>query len=173
MRRPSLTTRRALIIGTPVALLLVAFVVWPVYPSRLSVCELIATRGYESRFASPHRGALMVLEGSLLGGPEGMYLLRQRCRGHETYVTLSVSKLVLATPASRQALGTLENENWRAEDRVAPVRVIARVQSNVVSCFGPGLVFDAIALRVDGPVQRITRAAPPPLPEPPPRATAF
>lgn len=152
MRRPSLTTRRALIIGTPVALLLVAFVVWPVYPSRLSVCELIATRGYESRFASPHRGALMVLEGSLLGGPEGMYLLRQRCRGHETYVTLSVSKLVLATPASRQALGTLENEKLarRGSRRAGACDRARAVERGQLLRSRPGVRRDRVARRRTG-----------------------
>jgi hypothetical protein len=127
---------------------------YPVYPSPMSLCKLVDARvQINDRWASPHRGAVVVLTGDLYGVPDGGYALRCRCDGHDLYVALQTTPMTLRTSETRRALRDVTNRDWRRIDRHAEFTVAARVDSEVQSCFGPGMVLSALALQSRGPVR--------------------
>ena len=156
-------TRRSRIIaaGVVLAVVLASWLAYPVYPSRLSLCEVIDERGNNrDRWATPHRGAAFVLHGTLMGGPEHIYALYTQCHGSPIFAAVEITPVALMSFSSRRALRQLTNDNWQREDRAAPATIIGRVSSEVQSCFGPGLVLTALSVSVEGPVSRTSRRRP-------------
>ncbi len=155
--------RRTKIIAASVvsAVVLAGWFAFPIYPSRLSLCELIDARGTNpDRWATPHRGAALVLHGTLVGGPDGMYAFRSQCHGSPVFAAVEITPMAVMSLSSRKALGLLAKGNWQTEDTAAPATVIARVSSEVQSCFGPGLMLTALSVRIEGPVSRTSRRRP-------------
>lgn len=135
------------------AVLVGLYLAFPVYPTTLSLCELIESRGHMSgRWMTPHRGATLVLKGTLLGGPDGALAFEAACNGHPVLFAVETTPLTLATPSSSRILKTLPSPSWRREDRTVSAVIVARVSSEVQSCFGPGLVVTALAVRTEGPI---------------------
>lgn len=128
--------------GAVLLLLAIAAFVWPVYPSTKSVCDLLAARNPLDRFASPHHGAVVTQRGMLYSGPAGVYLLRVTCERDSPSVGLRVPRFALAGPGTRRALRTV------TADRGVPVRVIARVESEIQGDFGPPMILGAFAIHV-------------------------
>lgn len=103
-----------------------ALAAYPLYPSRLDLCHI------------------------LHGGPEDMRLFEHRTNQCHILIAIRVPRVVLASPETRRALQTLRTDNWRTEDRTLPVHILARVDSEVLSCFGPGMIVTAFAVTGDG-----------------------
>jgi hypothetical protein len=148
--------RRWLFLGAVGALIAgaCAYIVYPVYPSPMSLCKLVNARvQINDRWASPHRGAVVVMTGDLYGVPDGGYALHCRCDGHDLYAALQTTPMTLCTSETRRALRDVTNRDWRRIDRHAEFSMAARVDSEVQSCFGPGMVLSALALQSRGPVR--------------------
>jgi hypothetical protein len=136
-------------LGTAAA---IVAVVWPLHRTAKSVCQMIAERNPLDRFASPNRGAVVTLRGTLYGGPEGMYLLQTPCPRGDSGVAIEVSRYAVAGPWTRHTLHAITNPQWTAVDRSAPVRMVGRVESEAESCFGPGMIVRALWIETTGPV---------------------
>lgn len=113
---------------------------WPVYPSTKSLCAMIVARNPLDRFASPDRGAVVNLRGILYSGAPGVYVLQVDCPRDSPRVALLVSRFALAGPATRRTLRSLTRE------RGAPVHIIARIESEILSDFGYGMILRAWAI---------------------------
>lgn len=156
--------RRILLGAFLAALLSGAFVAYPLYPSPKTLCGLMEARSEnQDRWASPHRGALLLLNGELYGLPEAgghTYAFATRCKGYDYFVALDTSSYTLSSLETRQALRQLENLNWRTEERHAPFTIAARVTSEVQGCFSPPMVLTAMAMQARGDVKVDKRAHP-------------
>ena len=86
-----------------------------------------------------------------------MYAFQTRCHGAPVFAAVEIKPIALMSLSSRRTLGLLANNNWLKEDKTVPATIIARVSSEVQSCFGPGLVLTAVTVSVDGPVKHTTR----------------
>jgi hypothetical protein len=156
-------TRSRVVMITIVAALVGLYVMFPIYPAFQSVCELIEARGRVSdRWATPRRGSTLLLKGTIIGGPQGTLGFKAVCNGESVLFAVETTPVTLATPLSRRTLRKIANSNWQREDRSVSAVILARVSSEVQSCFGPGLVVTALALRTTGPVvvmptNRVTR----------------
>jgi hypothetical protein len=132
-------------------ILIICGVVYPVYPSAMSVCDLLNERArLEDRFSSPHRGATFVLSGKVYGTPrKGLYLLEADCGKDWAFAGVQLSPVALRTLYSNRMLDSLRNTNPEQE-RIAPVTMVVRVKQDVTTCFGPGLILTALAIHVTG-----------------------
>lgn len=141
--------RRLFVAGAVLAVLLgVAWTAYPLYPTRMSLCDLATAREKEpDRWASPQRGAVVALTADLYGTHDEVYGLRTRCQGHDMYVALLTRPSTIASPSTRRALRDLRNPQCCEIQRHATFAVLARVDSEVQSCFGPGMVLSALALQ--------------------------
>src|SRR5207248_11528782 len=109
----------------------------------------------QDRWASPHRGAVVLLNGELYGVPQAgahLYGFFTRCRGYDYLVAIDVSPYALQSGETRATLGRLENLNWRSEQRHAPFTIAARVTSEVQGCFSPPMVLPAMGMQASGDV---------------------
>ena|SRR5213596_1412948 len=149
--------RRILLAAVLLALLGGSFFAYPMYPSPRSLCGIMEDRAKdEDRWASPHRGAVLLINGELYGLPEAgghTYALKERCGHYDYFVALDTSPYSLLSLETREVLRHLENPNWPAEDRHAPFTIAARVTSEVQGCFSPPLVLTAMALQARGNVK--------------------
>jgi len=156
--------RRILLGAFLAALLGGAFVAYPLYPSPRTLCGVMEERAKnQDRWASPHRGAVLLLNGELYGLPEAgghTYAYATRCRGYDYLVALDMSPYTLSSAETRQALHHLENLNWRTEERHAPFTIAARVTSEVQGCFSPPMVLTAMAMQARGDVRVDKRPRP-------------
>src|SRR5438876_8014635 len=115
-------------------LLLGAWSAYPLYPTTRSICDLIDARDKNpDRWATPHRGAVILLTGDVFAVPEGQYAFRARCRGHELWGALATSPMTLASSETRSLLRDLPNPAWRTTDRYGRFTIAARVDSEVQS----------------------------------------
>jgi hypothetical protein len=159
------TLRRelAIVAGVVITAGVITQLFWPLYPTRKRLCTLISERRTEvSRWESPHEGAVLVVRGTLHGGPEGMYFMTTNCPSGEGLAAVSVPTLLVAGLHTRRTLASLENPDWKQTERSAPFTLLVRVDSEVMSCFGPGLVLTAIAAQGEGRVvvkTKLPRAA--------------
>lgn len=150
--------RRVLIVAVA-AIAIGVYVRFPIYPTTRSICELIAERNeVRDRWATPHRGATLLIRGSLLGGPDGALGFETMCQGYQVILGVETTPLTVATSSSHLALRALPNPLWRTEERKASAVILARVSSEAQSCFGPGIMVTALAVRTTGPV--VTKARP-------------
>jgi hypothetical protein len=146
-------TRSRIVVITTVAALTGLYIMFPLYPAFQSVCELVEARGRVSdRWVTPHRGATLLLRGTIIGGPEGALGFKTICNGEPVLFEVATTPVTLATPLSKRTLRKVANSNWQREDRSVSAVILARVSSEVQSCFGPGLVVTALAARTTGPV---------------------
>jgi len=128
-----------------------ALAAYPLYPSRLDLCQIVESRdSNKERWATPHRGAIFIARGILHDGPEDMRLFEHRTDQCHILIAVRVPRGVLASPETRRALQTLRTDKLRTEDRTLPVHILARVDSEVLSCFGPGMIATAFAVTGDG-----------------------
>jgi hypothetical protein len=97
--------------------------------------------------------AIVLLTGTLSGGPEGSYGFETSCHDHRVFVAVEMCPFTLASPSCRNILRRLSNADWRRADTTMPVTMIARVSSEILSCFGPGVVVTALAVRTSGPIK--------------------
>src|SRR6266550_1622830 len=156
--------RRILLGAFLAALLGGAFVAYPLYPSPRTLCGVMEARAKDQdRWASPHRGAVLLLNGELYGLPLAgahTYAFATRCRGYDYLIALDTSPYTLSSTETREALRRLENLNWRVEERHAPFTIAARVTSEVQGCFSPPMVLTAMAMQARGDVRVDKRARP-------------
>jgi len=146
-------TRSRVVVITTVAALIGLYVMFPIYPAFQSVCELIEARGRVSdRWATPHRGSILLLRGTIIGGPQGALGFKTVCNGEPVLFAVETTPVTLATPLSNRTLKKIANSNWQHEGRSVSAVILARVSSEVQSCFGPGLVVTALTVRTTGPV---------------------
>ena len=109
----------------------------------------------DDRWASPHRGAVVILNGELYGLPEAgghTFAFLERCKGYDYFVAIDTSPYSLTSLETRNVLHRLENRNWKTEERHAPFTIAARVTSEVQGCFSPPLVLSAMAMQARGDV---------------------
>jgi len=153
---------RILLAAVLLALLGGSFFAYPMYPSPRSLCGIMMDRSKnDDRWASPHRGAVLILNGELYGLPEAgghTYAYKERCQGYDYFVALDTSPYTLSSIETRNVLGRLENHNWKSEERHAPFTIAARVTSEVQGCFSPPLVLSAMAMQARGDVKVNVRA---------------
>src|SRR5689334_9286147 len=129
--------RRILLAVAALALIGGAFVAYPLYPSHRSICGIMEERANNrDRWASPHRGAVVLLTGTLYGMPDG-YAFRTRCKGYDYFLAIDRSPYALQSLETRSVLRDLQRGDWRVEERHAPFTIAARVTSEVQGCFGP------------------------------------
>ena len=156
--------RRILLGAFLAALLGGAFVAYPLYPSAQTLCGVMESRAANpDRWASPHRGAVLLLNGELYGLPEAgghTYAFATRCKGYDYFVALDTSPYSLSSIETRQALRKLENPNWPTEERHAPFTIAARITSEVQGCFSPPMVLSAMAMQARGDVRVDKRVRP-------------
>jgi hypothetical protein len=146
-------TRSRAVVITAVAALIGLYVMFPIYPAFQSVCELIEARSRMSdRWTTPHRGATLLLRGTIIGGPQGVLGFKTICNGEPVLFAVETTPVTLTTPLSNRTLRKIANSNWQREGRSVSAVILARVSSEVQSCFGPGLVVTALAVRTTGPV---------------------
>ncbi|HWM90393.1 MAG TPA: hypothetical protein VN493_06465 [Thermoanaerobaculia bacterium] len=146
-------TRSRVVVITTVAALIGFYVMFPVYPAFQSVCELIEARSHVSdRWATPYRGATLLLRGTIIGGPQGALGFMTVCKGEPVLFAVETTPVTLTTPLTNRTLRRIANSNWQREDRSVSAVILARVSSEVQSCFGPGLVITALAVRTTEPV---------------------
>lgn len=158
--------RRILLGAFLAALLGGAFVAYPLYPSPRTLCGIMQERAKnDDRWASPHRGAVLLLTGELYGLPEAgghIYAFATRCRGYDYMVALDTSPYSLSSLETRKTLRDLYNPDpgWRTEEKHAPFVIAARVTSEVQGCFSPPMVLTAMALQARGDVRVDKRPRP-------------
>jgi hypothetical protein len=140
----------------------VAELAFPLYPSPHSLCGLLDERvRVLSQVEEHHRGAVLIVSGEAVAGRDGPWLLEAPYGTTFVLVGLDVPSTVFATPRSREVLRSLKNPQFLLEDRMVPVRMLARVASNVNACFAPGTNLTALAVHVTGPVHVRRRPLPP------------
>ena len=156
--------RRILLAAVLVAFLGGSFYAYPLYPSPRSLCGIMEERSKnDDRWASPHRGAVLLLNGEVYGLPEAgghTYAYATRCRGYDYFIALDTSPYTLQSLETRDTLQRLENHNWKSEERHAPFTIAARVTSEVQGCFSPPMVLTAMAMQVRGDIRVTKRARP-------------
>ena len=132
------------------ALVAIEIFAWPSYLSPRSICSLIKSRMQVSdRWASPHRGAIILVSGNLYGGREGIFALECSCGPVSPLVEVSPPPSWLsASPVWKK----LTNNDLLHVDRVVPVQMIARVISEEQGCFNLGMIIQPLATRFTGPV---------------------
>lgn len=146
-------TRSRLVVISIVAALISLYMMFPIYPAFQPVCELIEARGRVSdRWATPHRGSILLLRGTIIGGPQGALGFKTVCNGEPVLFEVETTPVTLVTTLSNRTLRKVANSNWQREDRSVSAAILARVSSEAQSCFGPGLVVTALAVRTTGPV---------------------
>ena len=154
--------RRILFAAVLLALLGGSFFVYPMYPSPRSLCGIMQDRAQnDDRWASPHRGAVLVLNGELYGLSQAgshTYAYMERCKGYDYFVALDTSPYTLSSMETRDVLRRLENSNWHTEERHATFTIAARVTSEVQGCFSPPLVLSAMAIQARSDVKVNVRA---------------
>lgn len=139
------------IFGLVVALIIVIEFTYPIYPSGTSLCELIRDRArHESRWVSPHRGASFKVTGTLHNAPYGMYALFADCSGHPVMVAVELKRWTISNSETRETLRELQKSDWKKEDRSVSAQLYTRVDSEVQSCFGPGMVLTALSVKTEG-----------------------
>src|SRR5256885_14226648 len=115
--------RRILLGAFLAALLGGAFVAYPLYPSPRTLCAVVEERAKnQDRWASPHRGAVLLLSGELYGLPEDgghIYGLATRCSGYDYFVAIDASPYALQSVETRNTLHALQKGDWRIEERHA------------------------------------------------------
>ena|SRR5437899_8226706 len=155
---------RILLAVTAVALLSGAYMAYPLYPSPMSVCGLVESRAKNiDRWASPHRGAVVILKGELYGLPMAgghEYAFQAHCKGYDLLLAIEESPLTVQSLETRSVLRQLPNQNWRVEERHAPFTIAARVASEVEGCFTPAMVLTALGMQARGGVVVEKRAKP-------------
>jgi hypothetical protein len=123
----------------------------------MSVCGLVEDRAKNNdRWATPHRGAVVLLNGDLYGLPLAgghEYAFRARCKGYDVYLAIEKSPWTLASFDTRRTLRQLPIPNFPKEDRYAPFTIAARVDSEVEGCFSPAMVLSALAMQSRGNVK--------------------
>ena len=124
-------------------------VVW--YASSPNLCTIAMTRGLEDRFASPHRGALLVESGRLIGGRDGRYMFECACGKYPLFSGADISPVMLASLETRRRLAELRNDDFRRKTRLADVTMVAVLEANVVSCFTSGIVIRPVMMSVGPP----------------------
>ena len=133
-----------------------AFVAYPLYPSPRSLCGVMEERAKnDDRWASPHRGAVLILSGEMYGFPLAgghPYAFRTRCKGYDYFVPIDTSLATLSSVETRKTLGKLVSDRWPVEERHAPFTIVARVTSEVQGCFSPPMVLSAMAIQSRGAV---------------------
>src|ERR1043166_4184142 len=131
--------RRILLGAFLAALLGGAFVAYPLYPSPKTLCAVMSERAKnQDRWASPHRGAVLLLSGELYGVPGGdVYGFATRCEGYDYFVAIDASPYSLQSLETRDTLHALQKGDWHIEQRHAPFTIAARITSEVQGCFGP------------------------------------
>ena len=141
-----------------VLLLSCAWIAYPIYPSTKSLCALADERvKCSDRWASPHRGAVVVLNGELYGTSEDIYGFRARCQDRDFFIAITTSPATLSTTGTRAALRALKNPNVLSTDRYGKFTIVARVRSETQMCFGPPMVLSAVAIQARSAVQVRTR----------------
>jgi hypothetical protein len=125
---------------------------WPSYPSLKSICGLIESRNrVPERWASPHRGAIILVSGNLYGGAEGMFALECSCGAVHPLVQVSPPPAWLpASPVWKR----LTNNDPLHVDKIVPVQMLARVISEEQGCFNLGMIIQPLATRFTGPYCR-------------------
>src|SRR5438477_172243 len=117
--------------GTAIATL--EILAGPFYPSPRSICSLIEERNrINDRWATPHKGAVIAVAGTLHGGPRGSYALECRCGSVRPLVEVAAPP-----PAALQSGAvwrTLENDAVMTVDKSVAVRMLARVDSEQQGC---------------------------------------
>src|SRR5204863_8786673 len=87
--------RRVLLGAFLAALLGGAFVAYPLYPSPRTLCGVMEERAKnQDRWASPHRGAVLLLNGELYGLPQAgarTYAFAKSCRCYDYLIALDTS----------------------------------------------------------------------------------
>lgn len=155
---------RWILLAAFVAALLSGAVVYPIYPSQQSICDIMEERSRnEDRWASPHRGAVVMLRGELYGVPMAgahAYGFRVRCRGYDYFLAVDGSPYALTSFDTRDRLHQLQAGDWHVEERHAPFALTARVTSEVQGCFSPPMVLTALAMQAQGDVKVDKRAHP-------------
>ena len=155
---------RRILLGASVAALLGGSVVYPVYPSQQSLCDIMQERSRnDDRWASPHRGAVVLLRGELYGLPIAgghEYAFRAQCKGYDYFVAIEGSPYALSSFETRDRLHQLQAGDWHVEERHAPFTITARVTSEVQGCFSPPMVLTALAMQAQGDVKVDKRAHP-------------
>lgn len=145
--------RSRVVVITAVTALIGLYVMFPIYPAFQPVCELLEARSQVSdRWATPHRGATLLLRGTIIGGPQGALGFKTVCKGGPVLFAVEITPITFATPLTNRTLRRIANSNREREDRSASAVILARVSSEVQSCFGPGLVVTALAVRTTKPV---------------------
>jgi hypothetical protein len=148
---------RRILLGAFVAALLGGAVVYPIYPSQRTLCDFMDERSRNAdRWASPHRGAVVVLRGDLYGVPMAgahEYAFRTRCKGYDYFVAVEGSPYALSSFETRDRLHQLQAGDWHVEERHAPFAMTARVTSEVQGCFSPPMVLTALAMQAQGDVK--------------------
>jgi hypothetical protein len=140
----------AAIVTATIALLLVAFA-WPLYPLPLSMCRVIGDRlRVEDRWASPHRGAVIAVSGTLYGGPPGMVALECSCGNHPLVAVDPPPPWLALSSIWKQ----LENPSGSETDVTVPVQMVVRIDSEALGCFNLGINVRPLVMRTTGPVQR-------------------
>ena len=148
---------RRILLGAFVAALLTGAFVYPIYPSQQSICDIMDERSRnEDRWASPHRGAVVMLRGELYGVPMAgahQYAFRAQCKGYDYFLAIDGSRYALSSFQTRDRLHQLEGGDWHVEERHAPFAITARVSSEVQGCFSPAMVLTALAMQAQGDVK--------------------
>lgn len=130
---------------------------FPAYPSTKSLCLMIKDREQISdRWASPHRGALFVATGVLHGAQSGVFAFECNCGGVRPLIGVSPPGAWLGRAPEWKALG---NRDVMRTETSVKIAMLARVESEEQSCFGPGMVVRPLVVTFRGPVQRARRAA--------------
>jgi hypothetical protein len=129
-------------------------IAYPLYPSPHSLCGLLEERvKILSQVEEHHRGAVLLVSGDVLAGPDGPTLFSARCGEGEVQVSLEVPETVLSSTQTLGLVRSLRNPNFMREDRTVPVEMVARVEANVNACFAPGTVLKALAIHATGPLR--------------------
>lgn len=134
-----------------------AFVAYPLYPSDRSICGIIDERARDNdRWDSPHRGAVVLLNGELYGVPMAgshAYAFRAQCKGYDYFLAIDNSANALQSVATHNTLEALQRGDWHVERTYAPFTIVARVASEVQGCFSPPMVLQALAMQSRGDVR--------------------
>jgi hypothetical protein len=150
-------TRWIAAVMTGLAGLAVLEVAWPVYPSTKSLCTVIEERNaILEPHVSPHRGAVLVLSGTLHGFPDEELSLECTCRGHSP-VFIEIGPRP-PWQAAAPEWERLRSGNFTRIDHRVGVHMIGRVVSESYGCFNAGMIIQPLIVRFDGPVQVVPRA---------------